>query len=96
MEIVIPLLFLWLLFGIVSAVVASKKGRSGCDWFALGVLLGPFGFILALVVSPNQKKVDAAALKSGTMKKCRFCAELIRREATKLSLLRRKRCESRA
>ena len=26
----------WLLFGIVSAVVASNKGRSGCGWFLLG------------------------------------------------------------
>jgi len=41
------ILLIWLLFGIVSAVVASNKGRSGCGWFALGVLLGPFGFILA-------------------------------------------------
>jgi hypothetical protein len=29
----------WLVFGIVSAFVARKKGRSGCGWFFLGVLL---------------------------------------------------------
>jgi hypothetical protein len=37
----------WLAFGIVSAIVARNKGRSGCAWFFLGVLLGPFGLILA-------------------------------------------------
>jgi hypothetical protein len=76
-------LFLWFLFGLISAIVASKKGRSGCGWFLLGVLLGPFGLILALVVGANEKKVEDQALQSGAMKKCPFCAELIKHEAVK-------------
>ena len=76
-------LVIWLLFGVVSAVVATNKGRSGCGWFILGVLLGPFGFILALLASPERKKVEEQAVATGDMKKCPFCAELIRREATK-------------
>lgn len=60
---------IWLLFGIASAVVASNKGRSSCPWSALGVLLGPFGFILALAVSTNQKVVEKEAVQSGSMKK---------------------------
>jgi uncharacterized repeat protein (TIGR02543 family) len=43
---------IWILFGIISMVAAQKKGRSGCGWFLLGVLLGPFGFILALLSDP--------------------------------------------
>lgn len=82
METVIAPLFVWLLFGIASAVVASNKGRSGCGWFALGVLLGPFGFILALVVSKNQEVLEREAVKSGRMKKCPYCAEIIRMEAS--------------
>lgn len=77
------ILIIWLLFGIVSTVIASNKGRSGCGWFLLGVLLGPFGLILALVVSKNQAVVERDALKAGDMKKCPHCAELIKAEAVK-------------
>lgn len=77
------ILTIWLLCGVVAAVVATSKGRSGCGWFILGVLLGPFGFILALVVPTNQPRVEREALESGSMKKCPYCAELIKLEAVK-------------
>jgi len=77
------ILIIWLLFGIVSAVVASNKGRSGCGWFALGFLLGPLGFILALVVPKKQEVLEKEAVQSGSMKKCPYCAELIKSEAIK-------------
>lgn len=75
------LVIIWILFGVVSAVVASNKGRSGCGWFILGVLLGPFGFILSLIVRKDQQAVDKEAVESGQVKKCPFCAELIKKEA---------------
>ena len=76
-------IFLWFLFGIVSAVVATNKGRSGCGWFTLGVLLGPFGLILAFVVSEDQESLEKDAIRKGEMKKCPYCAELIKSEAIK-------------
>ena len=69
--------FAWLFFGIVSAIVASNKGQSGCGYFALGVFLGPFGFIFALI---SKDRSDEAALGLST-KKCPFCAEIIKKEA---------------
>lgn len=74
---------IWLLFGVVSAVIASSKGRSGCGWFLLGILLGPFGLILALVVGRNTTEVERREIQGGEMKRCPHCAELIRREAIK-------------
>lgn len=76
-------LVIWLLFGVVTAVVATNKGRSGCSWFALGVVLGPIGFILSLVVAKNQPALEKHALESGSLRKCPFCAELIKAEAIK-------------
>ena len=68
---------LWLFCGIISAIIANSKGRSGCAWFLIGILLGPFGFAVALL-----PKVESQATESqGDMKKCPYCAELIKREA---------------
>lgn len=44
------IIFIWILFGISAAIVASQKGRSGVSWFFLGILLGPFGLIFALIL----------------------------------------------
>jgi hypothetical protein len=77
------MVIVWILFGIAAAVVATNKGRNGFGWFLLGILLGPFGFILSLIVSKNQPVLDQEALSSGSMKKCPFCAELIKAEANK-------------
>jgi ribosomal protein S27AE len=73
----------WLLFGVVSAIVARKKGRSGCAWFVLGVLLGPFGLILAFAASRHGPVVlapsEPSPLKSAP-KNCPTCGELIPQE----------------
>ena len=75
------LFFLWVLFGVVTAIVASNKGRNGAAWLAIGFVLGPLGVLLALVVSKNLPAVEAGAVAKGDAKKCPYCAELIKREA---------------
>lgn len=77
------LLLIWLLFGAVTAVVASNKGRSGCAWFFVGFLLGPIGLIISLVVSRDQESIEAEKIAGGEYRRCEHCAELIRSEAVK-------------
>lgn len=62
----------WIFCGIVSALIANSRGRSGCAWFLLGILLGPFGFAVALL--PSIKTSDWT-------KKCPKCAENVKLEA---------------
>jgi hypothetical protein len=67
------MLVLWLLIWISSSVgaatVASNRGASGCLWFGLGFLLGPFGLALAFV--------------AGSDAKCQACLESVHPQATK-------------
>ena len=77
------LIILWIGCGIAAAIVASKKGNSGCGGFALGILLGPIGLIIALVSAPNRESMDSKSIADGDGKKCPFCAELIKVDAIK-------------
>lgn len=72
------LAFLWFLFGAVALVIANSKERSGCGWFLVGCLLGPFGLVVAAL--PSLKR-DPNAPTARTHVKCPDCAELIRIEA---------------
>ena len=69
-------------FGILSLLVAERKGRSKERWFLIGFLFGIFGFVAALVVGEAE-----AGNASGPFdpelheKKCPACAERIKLEA---------------
>jgi len=71
---------IWLLCGILGAVIASSKGGSGVAGFLVGFLLGPIGVIITLFMG-NAARKEAAELAEGSAKKCPHCAELIKREA---------------
>lgn len=55
---------IWVLCGIAGSMIGARKGL-GCEGFALGVLLGPIGLLIA-------------ALMQGDRRPCPFCRELVR------------------
>jgi len=80
MEIVV----IWLGLSILAGYIAAKKGRSGFGFFILSVLLSPvIGIIAALVVGSKNEIVEQKELETGSMKRCPYCAELIKKEAIK-------------
>jgi len=73
------LVIIWIICGFISTKIAIQKGKHKFDWFIIGLLLGPFGIILALIIEKDEKRLQ----KKGILKKCPYCAELIKPEATK-------------
>lgn len=45
----------------------TKKGRDGCAYFVLGALLGPFGFIIALLLDPLPPVKEKFEIQSDTI-----------------------------
>ncbi len=48
------ILLLMLIFAIITAVVASKKGRNGFGWFFIGLFTGLVGLAIALAMLPKR------------------------------------------
>ena len=70
MEIVVVLL-IWLAFGVVGAMIMSGKGRTGCGGFALGVVLGPIGLIVAMLFRPSVENEAERQLRIEELKRRR-------------------------
>lgn len=62
---------LWLLMGLVSAVIAQSRGASGCRYFLVGFLLGPFGILEA--VTTGRKCPECAKRISSEARSCPYC-----------------------
>lgn len=72
----------WLIFSILAGIVASDKGRSGIGFFFLSFFLSPLiGLIAAVCVGRNTDIIEKRGLLSGSLRKCPFCAELVKPEA---------------
>jgi hypothetical protein len=77
------LLLFWLGCGVVAAMLAEGKARSGCGWMILGFLLGPFAILAIAIASPNQDRLERAGLQSRKLRRCPTCAEVVQSAALK-------------
>jgi hypothetical protein len=80
----VEIIILWLLFSIIVAVIASNKGLGGIQFFLFAAIFSPLIALIVVLVmkSKAQEKHDARMISSGTGRKCPFCAEVIKAEAT--------------
>lgn len=75
-------IIIWIALCFVAGSIAGNKGRSGAGFFFVALILSPVvGIIAALVARPMGRAVERQQIDSGDMKKCPFCAELIKPEA---------------
>jgi hypothetical protein len=79
MEIVIG----WIVFSCIAGAIANNKGNSFAAAFFISILLSPIiGIVIALVQKPNEAVVETRRLQTGASRKCPFCAELIKNDAS--------------
>jgi hypothetical protein len=69
------------LIGLIPASIAKSKGRSFVLWWIYGMALWIVAFPHSLIMRSNRDGLDRQAIAEGD-KKCPYCAEMIRREAT--------------
>jgi len=55
------LIWAWL-FGLISAVIAGRRGLTGATWFLLGAALGPIGVIITCLAN-NLPRCQACGTK---------------------------------
>lgn len=68
------------LIGLLPAAIAHGKGRSFGLWWFYGAALFIVALPHALMMSANAAALEQQQLAEG-MKKCPFCAEMIKHEA---------------
>ncbi len=73
---------IWIFFAILVGWYWTNKKRGFWGGFLWSIILSPIiGFIIGLLLKPNLKELEKEAVERGDMKKCPYCAELIKREA---------------
>ena len=73
-------LILAVLIGLIPAAIAKNKGGNFFLWWLYGALLFIVALPHALLMKRDTEELERQRLSEG-MKKCPFCAELIKTEA---------------
>lgn len=72
----------WLVFSVLVALLAVRRGRSGVGWLFVAALLSPLIGVLMLLVLPNKAEVGATPTPESHVR-CPDCRELVLRDARK-------------
>jgi hypothetical protein len=70
------------LLGLIPAAIAVSKGRNFFLWWIYGAAIFIIALPHALVMRADRKALEQKELATGDTKKCPYCAELIKRQAT--------------
>lgn len=69
-----------IIIGLIPAAIARNKGRNFVGWWVYGAAFFIIALPHALLIKPKQALIEKRQMAEG-MKKCPFCAEMIKSEA---------------
>jgi ribosomal protein L32 len=69
------------LLGLIPAYIAHNKGHNFFIWWIGGASMFIIALPWAILLKPNLEVLEKDKIKSGEMKKCPNCAELVKRDA---------------
>ena len=75
------ILIIAVLIGLIPAAIAKSKGRSFGLWWFFGAALFIVALPASLIIKADTAAVERTKMSEG-MKKCPYCAEMIKSEAT--------------
>jgi hypothetical protein len=78
--VIVTILVFAALLGLIPAAIASNKGYSFAGWWLFGFAFFIVALVVALLIKPKGSALERRGLSEG-MKKCPYCAELIKPEA---------------
>lgn len=70
-----------LFIGLIPASIARNKGHSFAAWWFFGFMLFIVALPAALLLRPDNASIEARRIEEEGLKKCPYCAEMIRQEA---------------
>jgi hypothetical protein len=70
------------LIGLIPAAIAKNKGRSFGAWWLYGSLLFIIALPHALIMGPDRESLERRRVSEEGLRKCPYCAELVKSEAT--------------
>ena len=76
-------ILLSIVIGLIPAMIAQSKGRSFIAWWLYGAMLFLIALVHAILIKKDVKHEEEKVMATGNMKKCPYCAELIKSEAVK-------------
>lgn len=78
----VEFLLIAIILGLIPALIAQSKGRSFFGWWIYGTLIFIVAFVHSLVIRKESKIIEQEMIEDG-MRKCPFCAEMVKQEAVK-------------
>lgn len=75
------ILIIAVLIGLIPAAIAQSKGRSFVGWWFYGALIFIVALPHSLLLKTDRQSVENRQIIDEEMKKCPYCAEVIKNEA---------------